>query len=426
MSFTSRLPSPKNTKTNKSTYRIRQQLINKFKANVLSQDFDEKSRILDSQVSEHIKFNDFVPLRQKNFNLEIPLPTEDEINDTYNRTKLKLEELLSNLNTVNASMPKNSLKANRNSYDVEYKSKNLGSDASESRNIRIIEHASDPLQPNMIKQKKNQLLQTDESDIPILHKTGESDRLLLSKEEKAAWNIPSAISNWKNPNGFAIDLDKRLVSDKKNDPQGIKSLEISSKFEDISNALEEADKKARETLKMKAMAKKLKLEKEEMEREEKLKQLAVKVHEERRQYHRIRNTDLSYRHREDNRRIKKDRYERKVKNSEQGVLHSFRTLSETDGRDISQKVTLGATKATETPEVQYDSRLYSQGAKSNARIHEDQTYQSPLFAQQNIDSIYRPNLIKFNNELSEGGWKDTKIGRPIEFTDADSEKESPN
>lgn len=35
----------------------------------------------------------------------------------------------------------------------------------------------------------------------------------ITQEEQRDWTIPPAISNWKNPKGYTIPLDKRLAAD---------------------------------------------------------------------------------------------------------------------------------------------------------------------------------------------------------------------
>lgn len=35
----------------------------------------------------------------------------------------------------------------------------------------------------------------------------------VTVEEQREWKIPPSISNWKNPKGYVIPLDKRLAAD---------------------------------------------------------------------------------------------------------------------------------------------------------------------------------------------------------------------
>jgi len=44
---------------------------------------------------------------------------------------------------------------------------------------------------------------------PVLH----SPPRKVSVKEQNEWKIPPCISNWKNPKGFTIPLDKRLAAD---------------------------------------------------------------------------------------------------------------------------------------------------------------------------------------------------------------------
>ena len=50
---------------------------------------------------------------------------------------------------------------------------------------------------------------------------------------QADWKIPPSISNWKNPKGYTIPLDKRLAAD----GRGLQEVQINDNFAKLSEAL---------------------------------------------------------------------------------------------------------------------------------------------------------------------------------------------
>lgn len=61
-------------------------------------------------------------------------------------------------------------------------------------------------------------------------------------KEQQEWRIPPSVSNWKNPKGYTLPLDKRLAAD----GRGLQSVHINEKFAKLAEALYIADRKARE------------------------------------------------------------------------------------------------------------------------------------------------------------------------------------
>lgn len=81
------------------------------------------------------------------------------------------------------------------------------------------------------------------------------------------WNIPPCISNWENPEGYAIPLEKRLAA---YNGRGIYDVEINDNFAKVSKVLYEADQRAREAISMRLEVQKemeMKKKKERNERE---------------------------------------------------------------------------------------------------------------------------------------------------------------
>ncbi|KAF8072888.1 hypothetical protein HT031_000548 [Scenedesmus sp. PABB004] len=78
--------------------------------------------------------------------------------------------------------------------------------------------------------------------VPVMH----SPPRPLTAEDQANWKIPPCISNWKNAKGYTIPLDKRLAAD----GRGLMEQTISDKFAGLSEALQVAEAKARESTEM--------------------------------------------------------------------------------------------------------------------------------------------------------------------------------
>lgn len=370
MSFSSLLPAPKkSSKLSSSNKELEQNQYNALKVQALisNSNKNDSSSILESSIANRVNFEDFVPLRQWDFDLEIPFPSGDEIASTTERTKAKLNSIL------------------------------LGK-ATKTNNTALEGKVFDPLMPNTKKNKKILAALPDEPQVPLFHKT-DMPSTGLTKEEKDMWNIPSAISSWKNPAGFTVGLDKRLAMDARYSEKNMGPTEVSDKFSDLSSALETADKRARATLRLKAEAKKRLKEKEENIDNEKLKLLASRV-------------------KQNNMRKKIE----KPSSSKNAIYSKLRQLAEREGRDVSEKVIMDVAKAQIAGEVQYDSRLYNLGARSSAKSSSDQVYDNPLFIQQDIESIYRPSLSKLDAEIV-GHTKESipEVTGPIQFTDAVTE-----
>ena len=447
MLFSSLLPVPKHSKKPDSnadkTYKERnreatlQAILKESSKKNDKDDSTASTNILDSTMMDGVSFQDFVPLRQRNFNMEIPLPTQQQIDETFQRTKKAFDKIVMLNAKPASSIIQSSQKANENAYEVQHSSL-TGDGAIKSRVFKIVQHAHDPLQPNTIKAKKVIAPVIEEGQTPIFHKTdtGVTTEKTLTKEERDQWNIPTAISSWKNPNGYTVELDTRLALDARFNKNNMQAYEINEKFSQLSSALENADKKARQRLKLKAEAKRQLAEEQLREKEENLKLLAQKARVERERSLKGRykgsitengdSSDAASARYAVN-KIRKKEIEKDIRKSKMSTVDRLRELAYAQGRDISEKVVLGAAKATETAEVNYDSRLFSKGANAQAKRSEDQVYDNPLFVQQNINNIYRTNLTKLDNVIQEednigdnSNNNSTAVNsEPIQFTEAE-------
>lgn len=205
---------------------------------------------LNSQVQAN--FDDTIPLKTKFPNLVRKFPRIHDDN-VIQDTKRVIEKLLTG-----------DVVENKVEY-IDYKQNNIvGNNDDKTKTIQVHTLQQDPLLPPKFKLKKNR--HRPPSPPPPILKPANTEK--LSKEEKDYWNIPSAISNWKNNQGFTIALDKRVANDAQNAPD----VNLAG-FGQLSQALDDAEKKARQEIKIRNDLLKQKALRDAEEKEMRLKQL---------------------------------------------------------------------------------------------------------------------------------------------------------
>ncbi|KAL1983628.1 hypothetical protein VTN96DRAFT_10127 [Rasamsonia emersonii] len=360
----------------------------------------------------HASFKDLIPLRQRVDMGEISLdrPSEEEVAEQMEKTKNALEKLVQG--AVASQRPKN-IKGNKRAEPtfVRYTPANQMGDTSRKndRIVKIVERQQDPMEPPKFKHKKIPRGPPSPPP-PIMH----SPPRKLTAEDQEAWKIPPPVSNWKNPKGYTIPLDKRLAAD----GRGLQDVTINDKFAQFAEALFTADRHAREEVRLRAQMQQKLAEKEKAQKEEHLRMLAQKAREERaaaaagRRASRTRSRSVSgsrspspyssrsatpsedeeaARERDRLRRERRQEMERQLRQSRMGAERRIQVLAREQNRDISEKVALGLAKPTQSAESMYDSRLFNRTSGLEAGYNEDNPYDKPLFAAQDaINSIYRP------------------------------------
>ena len=355
----------------------------------------------------HASFKDLIPLRQRVDMGEVSLdrPSEDEVAMQMEKTKNALANLVAG--AVTAQKPKN-VKGGRRAEPtfVRYTPANqMGKNEHKNdRVMKIVERHQDPMEPPKFKHKKIPRGPPSPPP-PIMH----SPPRKLTAEDQEAWRIPPPVSNWKNPKGYTVPLDKRLAAD----GRGLQDVTINDKFAQFAEALFTADRHAREEVRLRAQMQQKLAEKEKAQKEDHLRALAQKAREERAGGSRAAaarsrsvsrspsayssrsgtpsDEDRAAREREQMRRERRQDAERELRQSRMGAERRIQTMAREQNRDISEKVALGLAKATQSSESMWDSRLFNQTSGMNAGFNEDNPYDKPLFAAQDaINSIYRP------------------------------------
>jgi SNW domain-containing protein 1 len=355
----------------------------------------------------HASFKDLIPLRQRADAGDINLdrPNEEEVAASTERTKEALAKLVSG--AVAAQKPKNVNVGNRKEPTfVRYTPANQMGDNTRKndRIMKIVERQVDPMEPPKFKHKKIPRGPPSPPP-PVMH----SPPRKLTAEDQEAWKIPPPVSNWKNPKGYTVPLDKRLAAD----GRGLQDVTINDKFAQLAEALFTADRHAREEVKQRAQMQQRLAEKEKAQKEDHLRMLAQKAREDRAaagsgrrnsRTSRSRSGSYSYsesesdsgeeeeiREREQARRERQKEEERKLRQSRMGAERRVQMMAREQNRDISEKVALGLAKPTQSSESMFDSRLFNRTSGFDSGFNEDQAYDKPLFqAHDAINSIYRP------------------------------------
>ena len=166
-------------------------------------------------------------------------PSEDAIQAALDKTKATL------LGRIDKRAGKTSLTAGAEGSAPEYikYTPSNRSDAHASgashRLIKMHQAPSDPLEPPKFRHKKVPR-GPGSPPVPVMHSPPRS----VDAKEQADWKIPPSISNWKNPKGYTIPLDKRLAAD----GRGLQEVQINDNFARPNPARYQAEQKAREAV----------------------------------------------------------------------------------------------------------------------------------------------------------------------------------
>lgn len=368
----------------------------------------------------HASFKDLIPLRQRADVGEISLekPSEEEVQASKERTQLALQGLVNG--ALAAQKPKNIKGTSRPEPTfVRYTPADQMGDKGRGKDriFKIQQRQQDPMEPPKHKIKKVPR-GPGSPPPPVMH----SPPRKLTAEDQEAWRIPPPVSNWKNPKGYTVPLDKRLAAD----GRGLQDVTINDKFAQLSEALTSADRHAREEVQQRQRMQQRLAEKEKEAKEENLRMLAQKAREDRaaaastrrisssrrsrsrsgsvdsrssyssyssRSRSRSRSEERDRREREQQRADRRREAQRELRQKNMGHERRLQMMAREQNRDVSEKVALGLAKPTQNKEAMYDSRLFNQSSGFAAGFNEDQPYDKPLFADREaLNSIYRPGV----------------------------------
>ncbi|CAN1843773.1 SNW/SKI-interacting protein [Linum perenne] len=367
---------------------------------------------------------DIVPKILKN-EMEDDEEDEDEemqkkIEQTTLETKAAIEKRVNV--RLSAAQPKNVPEHSSESKYIKYKpsqqSAAFNSGAKE-RIIRMVEMPVDPLEPPKFKHKRIPRA-SGSPPVPVMH----SPPRPVTVKDQQDWKIPPCISNWKNPKGYTIPLDKRLAAD----GRGLQDVQINDNFAKLSESLYVAEQKAREAVAMRSKVQKEMMMKEKERKEQELRALAQKARAERTgtaappsmampgmddmdtrgDYDTVRERQKdapkeSREEREDRLQREKIREERRRERERERRLEAKDAamgkkskITRDRDRDISEKVALGMASAgaAKGGEVMYDQRLFNQEKGMDSGFQTDDqynVYDKGLFtAQPTLSTLYKP------------------------------------
>lgn len=212
----------------------------------------------DASVS---KYDKTIPLKKRYPDLVHNFPKPEPNEELINETKEIFDKLLNS--TDEQTMESDTNYINYSNEEGE-------------KIIQVKTFQVDPMLPPSHKLRKNRHERIVDKDLTIVKDTNNTR---ITKEDRQYWNIPAAVSNWKNSQGFTIGLDKRMIGREKIDAD----MNI-EKFGELSEALNVADKQAREDIKQRNELRQQEQLNEKRLRDEKIKLFANRNNNKRRKY----------------------------------------------------------------------------------------------------------------------------------------------
>ncbi|KAH9257082.1 hypothetical protein BASA82_001068 [Batrachochytrium salamandrivorans] len=263
------------------------------------------------------------------------------------------------------------------------------------RIVRLVEKAVDPLEPAKFKFRAVPK-GPGSPPVPLLH----SPTKKATEEERANWNIPTAVSNWNNTKGFIVSLDKRLAQTQANNDGPV----VNDKFAKLADSLFTAEDVSRTMVEQRFIQRQENEERKLQDENEKLRLAALEARAMRQaKPSGMMNSGGNPVDRTD-RDLVRHELRRELDRESKLALLGRKTRQERDEeRDISELVALGRPVPSKGEE--FDQRLFSKAGESGlgndlSRMgdEEDNIYSTSLFKPQ-ADS-YRPSQSVLNGSKS--------------------------
>ncbi|KHN80171.1 Uncharacterized protein T27F2.1 [Toxocara canis] len=260
----------------------------------------------------------------------------------------------------------------------------------QQRIIRMVEEQKDPMEPPKFKINQKIPRAPPSPPAPVMH----SPTRKTTVKEQADWKIPPCISNWKNPKGYTVALDKRLAAD----GRGLQQIHINENFAKLAESLYLADRTAREAVETRAQMERRVAQNKKAEQEEKMRLMAQKARQERAQMKKAHEGEAGNEEARERDQIRRDRLDehRRERNIARNNPDKLERLKRGKERDISEKIALGLPDArARNTDTQFDQRLFDQTKGLDSGGIDDETYNAydkPWRAHDNIQQhIYRPS-----------------------------------
>ncbi|KAI1707361.1 SKIP/SNW domain-containing protein [Ditylenchus destructor] len=360
----------------------------------------------------------------------IQKPDDEEIRQTTEATRLALEKITTA--KVAAALPVQHAHKTAPTQYIRYtpsQQSGMNAGGAQQRIIRMVEEQKDPMEPPRFNISKKIPRAPPSPPAPVLH----SPTRKVTAKEQADWKIPPCISNWKNPKGYTVALDKRLAAD----GRGLQQVHINENFAKMAEALSIAERKAREAVEARSQMERRIAQNKKAEQEKRMRELAQNARQARAEVRKTRTADeeseetqQQVKEREAIRRDRIDdhRRERNIARSRPDKLERLKRDKE---RDISEKIALGLPDSrARSGETQFDQRLFDQSKGLDSGGIDDETYAAydkPWRPQDNVQQhIYRPSknidsniygddldrIINTNRFVADKGFSGVEGGTP--------------
>ncbi|PAV79170.1 hypothetical protein WR25_24176 isoform B [Diploscapter pachys] len=318
---------------------------------------------------------------------DVQKPDEDSIAAITEKTRQALEKITQS--KVDSALPVRHAEKTAPAQYIRYTpSQQADGAAPQQRIIRMVEEQKDPMEPPKFKINQKIPRAPPSPPAPVMH----SPPRKVTAKDQEDWKIPPCISNWKNPKGFTVALDKRLAAD----GRGLQQTHINENFAKLSEALYKADRVARDAVERRAEMERKVAQNKKTEQEERMREVAKKAREDRKAMNVKReddNDDAAKARRE----IRKDRLDdvRKERNIARNRPDKLDKMRRDRERDISEKIVLGLPDSNaRSGEVQFDQRLFDQSKGLDSGGIDDETYSAydaPWRADNVQQHLYRPS-----------------------------------
>ena len=368
--------------------------------------------------------------------------SKKKLSETASKTKDALNKIVSRKLHNDKVTTLSSTSTNSDTSYIRYTSAQLanltneGLNAPKQRIIKITDEKVDPMLPQKFRIRKAPDGPPADGFAPVLHDETNTEKLTKSDQKK--WQIAPSVSNWKNNQGFIIGIDNRLQNS--NTPNKLTDQDIeksTQRFAALSDALKNAEQKAKEDLKTRANWRK-RVESEEVARtQERLGRLAEEARNSRRTAQdtiaddsNVQVNDTTSRNapadKLQRRAERRRRAEEELRSEKVSSKQKVRELAKEQGRDISERVVLGVSEALRKKQKEsvYDSELYLRTSHSVKEKSTDELYDKPLFSQEAaLGDIYRSRNISGHKGL--GSTNDTETQSSVNFVrDSDAGKKT--
>ncbi|CAL8087293.1 unnamed protein product [Calicophoron daubneyi] len=308
------------------------------------------------------KFSDLLPKTIEDDDPELSKPSQEVIEETTEKTRRALESLVEQ--KVAAAAPvRRAEKTNPAEY-IRYTPSQQGlafNSGAKQRLVRMVEMQKDPMEPPRFKINQKIPRGPPSPPPPLMH----SPARKVTVKEQQDWKIPPCISNWKNPRGYTIPLDKRVAAD----GRGLQTVHINENFAKLAEALYTADRKAREAVEMRAQIERKVAQKQKERKEEQLQRIAQQARESRAGLRRpgANNDDKEGEidpGLNDREELRRDRAKDRIRerNLARSNAEAKARAQKDKERDISEQIALGLPnpRTNVTGDAQFDQRLLNQ------------------------------------------------------------------